>query len=103
MITLPSPCIGVITSASASALRIITVNGSRYMIKAVRNGPIRTVETNTNRTPNVTAALTPIKAAQPPLVCGPVQFSVASDTTTNTTVDDNCVYQVVIRASAPTR
>ena len=72
------------------------------MITAVRNGPIRTVDKNTNKIAAV-AKLSATRHAQLTLVCGMVQAWRAKDAATNMPVDDSIEYQVVSRASAPTR
>src|SRR5271169_3268879 len=103
MMALPSPCAGVMTWPSSSALNTIAVSGSRFMISAVRNGPILIVETTMKKTAAVLAMLITTSAGQPKLVCGAFQVWVAADATRNTSVDDISEYQVTILASAPTR
>ena len=51
----PSACSGVITSPRNSALPMVASSGSRFMNSAVRNGPIRMVETNTENTATTVA------------------------------------------------
>jgi len=72
------------------------------MITAVRNGPIRTVDKNTSKIAAVAAKLSAARHAQLTLVCGMVQAWRAKDAATMP-VDDSIEYQVVSRASAPTR
>src|SRR5579884_4409212 len=85
------------------ALNTIVIRGSRFMISAVRNGPIRIVETKTNRIAAVLQTLSPMSSAQPQPVCGAFQFPVPNDTAKNKTIEEITEYQVVNRASAPTR
>src|SRR5262249_49329668 len=66
---------------------------------AVRNGPTRFAEMNTDMIAIGVATLMPASAAQPTPVCGGCQVCVAIDMTTNTTVDDTSEYQVISRAS----
>src|SRR5580700_4910619 len=96
-----SPWIGVITSPSSAALRMVASSGSRFMISAVRNAPTRMVDTKMNRKPEVMATLMPMMDIQPVGVCGGCQFSVPSDKATNSAVDDTSEYHVDSRASAP--
>src|SRR5580658_9907833 len=103
MMALPIPWIGVIAWPSTSALRIVAVSGSRFMISAVRNGPTRSVETKTNKIAAVDDRLMATRQAQPRLVCGAFHVRARADMARKTAVDDSIEYQVVRRASAPTR
>jgi hypothetical protein len=58
------------------------VSGSRFMISAVRNGPIRTVETKMKRMLAVIATLSATRATQPTVVCGGSHVRALSDTAT---------------------
>jgi hypothetical protein len=73
------------------------------MISAVRNGPMRTVETKMNTMLTVVATLIATRAAQPTLVCGGFQVRAPSDTATKISAWATTDYQVVSRASSPTR
>jgi len=73
------------------------------MITAVRNAPIRTVERNTNRIAAVVARLSVTRQDQAKPECGRFHAVCANDATKRMTVDDSIEYQVVRRASAPTR
>src|SRR6185436_2149098 len=100
MIAAPRPCNGVSTSPSTGALNTVDSSGSRYMINALRNGPMRLIETYSDSTAMVVPKLTPINATQPPAVAGPCQFQVASATSPSTTVELRMVYQLVSCGSA---
>ncbi len=89
------------TSPSSGALRIVASSGSRFMISALRNGPMRLIEMNSVSTAMVTVTLTTSSANQPVPVCGGCQFQVASEKTTKIDVDDTSEYQVSSRESAP--
>ena len=62
------------TSPKSGALRIVTSSGSRFMISALRNGPMRLIEMNSVSTAMVTVTLTTSSANQPVPVCGGCQF-----------------------------
>ncbi len=82
---------------------MVAVSGSRLMISAVRNGPMRIVDMKMNRMPDVVARLITTREVQPKPVCGMFQFCATSETAMNIAVDEIIEYQVVSRASAPTR
>ena len=88
-------------SPSSGALRIVASSGSRFMISALRNGPMRLIEMNSVSTAMVTVTLTTSSANQPVPVCGGFQFQVASENTTKIEVEDTSEYQVSRRESAP--
>src|SRR4029077_21246867 len=98
---LPAACSGVMISPRISALRIMAMSGSRFMISAVRNGPMRTAETKMTRMLTVVATLIATRAAQPTLVCGGFQVRAPSDTATKISAWATTEYQVVSRASSP--
>ena len=64
------------TSPKSGALRIVTSSGSRFMISALRNGPMRLIEINSVSTAMVTVTLTTNSAIHPVPVCGGCQFQV---------------------------
>src|SRR5215472_6423320 len=100
---MPTACMGVKISPSTKPLRMVAVKGSRCMITAVRNAPMRTVERNTNRIAAVVAKLSAMRQVQARLDCGMVQAGCEDDAGTKMMVADSIEYQVVSRASAPTR
>ena len=100
---LPSPCSGVIVSPSTHALPTIAIKGSRFMMSAVRNGPTRMVETKMKTMAAVVARLMPTSAAQPALFSGGCQVWVIAESATKIAACAMTEYQVVNRASAPTR
>src|SRR5258708_20871230 len=101
MIAPPKTCHAVMNSPSSAALRMVASSGSRFMISALRNGPMRLIEMNSVSTAMVTVTLTTSSANQPVPVCGACQFQVASEKTTKINVDDNCEYQDSRREPAP--
>src|SRR6266566_3958101 len=88
------------TSASTTALRMVAVKGSRCMMTAVRNAPIRTVERNTNKIAAVVARLSTTRHVQLKADCGMFQACSANAAAMNMAVEDNIEYQVVSSASA---
>jgi len=44
MIAPPKTCHAVMNSPSSTALRMVAISGSRFMISALRNGPMRLIE-----------------------------------------------------------
>src|SRR3954453_12343264 len=101
MIAPPKTCQAVTNSPSSTALRMVASSGSRFMISALRNGPIRLIETNSVSTAMVTVTLTTSRANQPVPVCGAFQFQVASENKTKIDVDETSEYHVSRRESAP--
>src|SRR5437762_9228172 len=101
MMAPPKTCHAVMNSPSSAALRMVASSGSRFMISALRNGPMRLIEMNSVSTAMVTVTLTTTSANQPVPVCGECQFQVASEKTMKINVDDNCEYQESRRESAP--
>ncbi len=71
------------------------------MNSAVRNGPIRTVETNTPSIPIVTKMLRPITAAQPMIVDGGCQSRVINEAADNRAVDEIREYSVIASGLTP--
>src|SRR5580692_3645887 len=65
MMPAPSPWTGVITSPSMSALSTVATSGSRFMISALRNGPMRVVEIYSVKTATAVQTLTTATATQP--------------------------------------
>ena len=70
MMAPPSACSGVMTSPSRGTLRIVASSGSRFMIKAVRNGPMRVVDMKMVSVAIAVQMLTVMIAAHPMAVCG---------------------------------
>src|SRR5271156_3722239 len=101
MIAPPRNCSGVSTSCSTTTLRSVETTGSRFMVSAVRKAPIRTVEANSASIEMVLQTQTPKKPPQPIPVCGNVGARTTTETTSSAAVDDNIVYHVVNRESAP--
>ena len=64
MTTPPIAWMGVMVSPSTGALRTVDSSGSRYMISALRNGPMRLIDTNSARTEMVVPMLTALVAFQ---------------------------------------
>src|SRR5581483_2642219 len=81
------------------ALSKVAISGSRFMIKALRNGPMRTVETYSVKVATAVHTLTMATANHPYAVCGVCQCIVAAAPSANNAVDDKREYQVVRRGS----
>ena len=84
-------------------LSTVALNGSRCVMTAVRNAPIRTVERNIHRIAAVVAKLRVTSQIQFSAECGMFHVCAVNAIAINIAVDDSMEYQVVSRASAPTR
>src|SRR5215472_13504794 len=91
----PSASGSVIASPATGPLNRVDSNGSRYMMRALRKGPTRLIDTNSANTEIVVATLTAMRATQPVGVAGACQFQVSKAAAARIAVDDNIKYHVV--------
>jgi hypothetical protein len=61
----PVACTGASASPSSATLPSVDTSGSKYMISAVRNAPMRAIDTKNVSTDSVLVTLIPANAAQP--------------------------------------